>query len=244
MWPPLLICHELQCAENLGAIARLLGNFGFSGCRLSRPWVKDWESACRVAVDAAHLLEEFVVMPSLEEALEDVVYAVGTSFRACALRRHSITPEEGIKRLWEKSTQGKIALVLGGERRGLSDEELALCHEVVCIPTPGTKPSLNLAQAAAICLFLCAQQGKAPQEAPIEPRAPLGFLERLKQKMRHALLSAGFLNPQAPHYVFEELWQSLARANLSQREAELWLNAFKHVERHRLHVPPSTPSIK
>jgi tRNA/rRNA methyltransferase len=49
--------------------------------------------------------------------------------------------------------------------------------------------------------------------------------------MREALLEADFLNPQAPDYILEELWQSLARAGLSQREAELWVNAFKHAGR-------------
>jgi len=231
MWPPLLICHEMQCAENLGAIARLLGNFGCSGCRLSRPFVQDWKKARRVAVNAAELLKEFVVVQSLEEALEDVVYAVGTSFRPVVSGRKALSPEEGMRHLWERHTQGPVALVVGGERRGLSDEELALCQEFICIDTPGTKPSLNLAQAVAICLFLCAQHGAPPREAQVEPRATLGLLGRLRQHMRHALLCADFLNPQAPDYILDELWQSLARANLSQREAELWLNALKHMAR-------------
>jgi len=171
MWPPLLICHEMQCAENLGAIARLLGNFGCSGCRLSRPFVQDWKKARRVAVNAAELLKEFVVVQSLEEALEDVVYAVGTSFRPVVSGRKALSPEEGMRHLWERHTQGPVALVVGGERRGLSDEELALCQEFICIDTPGTKPSLNLAQAVAICLFLCAQHGAPPREAQVEPRA-------------------------------------------------------------------------
>jgi len=231
MWPPLLICHELQCAENLGAIARLLGNFGFSGCRLSKPWIQNWETARRVAVNAAGLLEEFVILPTLEEALEDVVYAMGTSFRKTVSKREALTPEEGIKRLWEKRSTGKVALLLGGERRGLSDEELSLCQDFICIHTPGEKPSLNLSQALAICLFLCSQHTNVPSASNLAPNAALGLLNRLKQQMRHALLSAEFLNPQAPDYILEELWQSLARAGLSQREAELWLNAFKHIAR-------------
>jgi len=231
MWPPLLVCHEVQCAENLGAIARLLGNFGFSGCRLSKPQVRDWEGARRTAVDAVELLEAFVVLPSLEEALGDVAYAVGTSFRSVVARRRALSPEEGIRHLWERSAQGKVALVLGGERRGLSDEELALCQAFISIPTPGTKPSLNLSHAVALCLFLCAQQTPPQPQGPVEPPAPLGLLHRLRHSMRQALLQAEFLNPQGPEPILQELWHSLARAHLSQREAELWLNAFKHMGR-------------
>jgi len=193
--------------------------------------VKDWEGARRVAVDAVGLLDTFRVVSNLEEALKDVSYAIGTSFRSEVGRRKALSPEEGAKRLWERHRGGKVAWVFGGERRGLSDEELSLCQEFVCIPTPGAKPSLNLAQAAAICLFLSAQQGQTPPQTHEEARASLGVLYRLRQKMHQALLAADFLNPQAPGYVLEELWQSLARAELSQREAELWLNAFKHIER-------------
>jgi tRNA/rRNA methyltransferase len=49
--------------------------------------------------------------------------------------------------------------------------------------------------------------------------------------MERVLLEAGFLNPQAPEHVLRELLHTLRRAALSQREAELWTSAFKHLER-------------
>ena len=49
--------------------------------------------------------------------------------------------------------------------------------------------------------------------------------------MQEVLLTAEFLNPQAPEHVLHELERTLLRARLTQREAELWLTAFKHLGR-------------
>jgi tRNA/rRNA methyltransferase len=134
--------------------------------------------------------------------------------------------------LAEESARGRVALVLGGEQRGLSDEELAVCADVLVIPTSEVQPSMNLAQAAAVLLFLCSREAaEAPQPAATEPGARMGTVNALSGRMREVLLSAQFLNPQAPEHVLHELEQTLLRARLTQREAELWLTAFKHLER-------------
>jgi tRNA/rRNA methyltransferase len=125
-----------------------------------------------------------------------------------------------------------VALVLGGEQRGLSDEELAHCAEVLVIPTSEVQPSMNLAQAAGVLLYLCGREGaKNPVPPAPEPGARIGTLNALSQRMREVLLTAQFLNPQAPEHVLHELELTLFRARLTQREAELWLTAFKHLER-------------
>jgi tRNA C32,U32 (ribose-2'-O)-methylase TrmJ len=59
-----------------------------------------------------------------------------------------VSPEEGVDRLTDGRGPWPVALVLGRRAAGLSDEELALCQDVACIPAPGPQPSLNVAQAA------------------------------------------------------------------------------------------------
>jgi tRNA/rRNA methyltransferase len=133
----------------------------------------------------------------------------------------------------QESERGRVALVLGGEQRGLSDEELAHCPDVLAIPTSEVQPSMNLAQAAAVLLYLCGREGATTSSPPqpVEPGARMGTLHALSERMRTTMLAAQFLNPQAPQHVLHELEQSLLRARLTQREAELWLTAFKHLER-------------
>jgi tRNA/rRNA methyltransferase len=59
----------------------------------------------------------------------------------------------------------------------------------------------------------------------------MGTVNALGERMKQVMLEAQFLNPQAPEHVLRELERSLLRAQLTQREAELWLTAFKHLGR-------------
>jgi tRNA/rRNA methyltransferase len=59
----------------------------------------------------------------------------------------------------------------------------------------------------------------------------MGTVHAMSEQMKQVMLEAQFLNPQAPEHVLRELERSLLRARLSQREAELWLTAFKHLGR-------------
>ncbi len=230
MWHPVLICHQLRSPDNLGAIARVMANFGLSELILSDPATHDFRGAERLGIKGEGILDTFSVALSLPEALKNVVYAVGTTSRTELKRFTPLTPEEGIARLATHSARGKVALVLGGEKRGLSDEELAWCHDVVVISTPGPQPSMNIAQAAGVLSYLVARAQHV--EPATEPSgANLGTVHALEKKMRDALLASEFLNPQAPDHVLKELTRSLVRGGLTQREAELWLAAFEHLRR-------------
>jgi tRNA/rRNA methyltransferase len=227
-----VVLHQTRSPDNLGAVARVMANFGFSRLILSDPATYAFRGAERLAVKGETVLERMAVARDLPEALTDCVYAVGTTSRTQLKGRIPLTPEEAVRRLAQESARGRVGLVLGGEQRGLSDEELAVCADVLVIPTSEVQPSMNLAQAAAVLLYLCGRESEqAPVAEPDEPGARMGTLTALGQRMQEVLLSAQFLNPQAPEHVLHELERTLLRARLSQREAELWLTAFKHLER-------------
>lgn len=227
-----VVLHQTRSPDNLGAVARVMANFGFSRLILSDPATYAFRGAERLAVKGEAVLERMAVAKDLPEALTDCVYAVGTTSRTQLKGRVALTPEEAVRRLAEESARGRVALVLGGEQRGLSDEELAHCTEVIVIPTSEVQPSMNLAQAAAVLLYLCGREGaQAPVPSAPEQGARMGTLNALSQRMQEVLLSADFLNPQAPEHVLHELERTLMRARLTQREAELWLTAFKHLGR-------------
>lgn len=232
MVSPVVICHQLRSPENLGAIARVMANFGFHSLILSDPATHDFRGVETLAVKADSVLDRLAIAPTLPEALATVVYAVGTTSRT-TLKRHSVlTPEQGVARLAEQASRGKVALVLGGEKRGLSDDELAWCHDVIAIPTPGPQPSMNLAQAATVLLYLCSRAQAREAVAPVPPGAPLALVHRLEERLREVLTRAEFLNPQAPDHALHELSRALVRGHLSAREVEVWLSAFEHLRRH------------
>lgn len=231
MVSPVVVCHQLRSAENLASVARAMANFGATELVLSDPQTHEFRAAGRIAVKADDVLERMAVANTLDEALQGVVYAVGTTSRDQLKRREPVTPEEGIARLAAHSARGKVALVLGGEKRGLSDEDLSRCQDVIVIPTPGPQPSMNLSHAAAVLLYLCARHQVAESKAVVAPGAPLQLVQKLEARAREVLLSAEFLNPQAPQHVLGELMRSLVRSEVTEREAQLWLSAFEHLER-------------
>ncbi len=228
----LVICHQLRSPDNLGSIARIMANFGLDQLILSDPQTHDFRGVERLGVKADPVLEKFAVAQSLEEALGSVVYAVGTTSRTQLKRLTPLTPEEGMDRLASHAARGKVALVLGGEKRGLSDDELSRCHDVIVIPTPGPQPSMNIAQAASVLIYLCsrAMRGAAPPTVE-PPGAPLQLVHRLEERLEATLLAAQFLNPQAPQHVLRELSRSLVKGRLTEREAQLWLAALEHLQR-------------
>lgn len=233
---PVVVVHQLRSPENLAAIARSMANFGFTDLILSDPQTHEFRAAGRIAVKADTVMDQFQVAQSLDEALSGVVYAVGSTSRTQLKRFTPLSPEEAVGKLAAHAARGRVALVLGGEKRGLSDDELSRCQDVLVIPTPGPQPSMNLSHAATVLLYLCSRH-EAPPPAPT-PGAPLGLVKRLESRMQDALLAAQFLNPQAPEHVLTELTRSLVRGQLTEREAQVWLAAFEHLRR----LSPSSAS--
>ncbi|MBI3185717.1 MAG: RNA methyltransferase [Myxococcales bacterium] len=241
-----VVCHQIRSPDNLGAVARLMVNFGFQRLTLSDPGTYAFREAAKMGVGAEPVLEKLQVAPGLGEALAESVYSVGTSSRARLKRRSTIAPEEGARRLAEASARGRVALVLGGEKRGMSDEDLSICQDVISVPTEESQPSMNLAQAAAVLLYLCAREDGRAAAPVVEESSPLSrgrervrvrvgaphsLLAEIEQSLGRALLASGFLNPQAPEHALRELLRSLARSGLSRREAEMWLSAARHLQR-------------
>ena len=226
-----IVLHQVQSPDNLGAVARAMANFGVERMVVSDPHIEDWERARCLAVHSEHVLEGMARVPDLKSALGDAVYVCGTTFRPEVGLRRALSPEAAVEKLHQRAKEGGVALVLGGERRGLSDEDLAECDDFLTIPTDPRQPSMNLAQSATVLLYLLSRAQTAPVAAPGAPAARIQTVQALEAVMRHALLQSGFLNPDASDYVLRELMQSLRRGGLTQREVELWAGAFRQMAR-------------
>jgi tRNA/rRNA methyltransferase len=234
-----VVLHQVQSPDNLGGVARAMANFDVTSLWLSAPETMDFAEAGKLGVRAGHVLSGLQVVSSLQAALAPCVYVLGTSSRRALDRRAGVDPETGVERLRTASARGPVALLLGGERRGLSDGELALCQDVAVIPTGDVQPSMNLAACAAVLLYLVARaDGAGVTPAASEPGAPRELLEVLRARMRSALLGADALNVQNPDAVLEEMLHTLDRSGLGRREAELWAAAFKQLARAVTGEPP------
>ncbi|BDG08743.1 RNA methyltransferase [Anaeromyxobacter paludicola] len=216
--------------ENLGAVARAMKNFGLSDWAIVDPRTLDFATARRVAVHSEELLDRPRVVATLDEAVADCAWVVGTSSRKVRGKRR-LLPEEVAREAAERAPAGLTAIVFGDERSGLTNEEIDRCHDLSAIPSLGEQPSLNLAQAALVyCYEVRARATSGRPPAPLPVAATDGELERLTASLRDLLRDGGFLAGPERHAV-KDLVAPLRRARLSGKEARLWIAALKKVGR-------------
>ena len=240
-----LVLHRPSSAENIGAVARVLKNFGLSRLVIVAP--PSWEGparsgpglaredvlarARRTARHASDLLDTAAVHRDLRSALAGSTWSCGTTSRAPE-GRPRLTPRELAAEVARRALAGPVAIVLGEERRGLSDGELELCQAVCTIPTRPEYDSMNLAQAAAVLAYeVSLASGVALPEAPEGPPARQETIEALWDRVRELLTRAGYLNPQNPEHILADWRRVLARAEPTQRETELLVAAARSVLR-------------
>jgi tRNA/rRNA methyltransferase len=244
-----VVLHRPQNAENIGAAARAMKNFGLR--TLAVVGASSWEGlprcggmevrplgilerATRLARHASDLLEGASFHPDLRSAVAEARWVCGTTSRTLP-GRPRLTPRELAAEVAARSADGEVALVFGEERRGLSDAELDLCQAVCSIPTHPDYDSMNLAQAVAVISYevglASASEGAgAAGEAGEEP-ARHRTVEALWERLEALLGHAGYLNPQNPEHILSDWRRLLARAEPTQREAELLVAAVRALER-------------
>jgi tRNA/rRNA methyltransferase len=219
-----VILDTPQLAENIGAVARVMANFGLSDLRLVRPrdgWPQQraWASAS----GADWPLDEARVFERLEDAIADLTLVLATTARPREAALPVITPREAAGRLRERiAAGGGAGLLFGGERAGLQADDIALCHAIVTIPVDARFHSLNLAQAVAINAYewRLTEDAAPPEkflglETPAEQAQVVGFYDQLEAELD----SAGFFHPpeKRPSMV-RNLRVMFGRAGLSAQE--------------------------
>lgn len=209
---------------NIGAAARAMKTMGLAQLALVAPKIYPSAEATARAAGADDVLANAVVYDSLHEAVGDCVMVYGTSARLRTLSSPIRTPEQSAEDLLRYAGQsGRVAVVFGRERTGLTNEELDLCHKVVMIPSNPDFSSLNLAAAVQIIGYeLCKQaqagiQTIAPDDERSEP-VSMEQLDHLYQHLEQALTEIGFLDPLKPRRLMRRLKQLFNRASLDQNE--------------------------
>jgi len=151
MTPPAVILSHPQMGENVGAAARAMKNFGLSELVLIAPKM-DWpnDKAQMVASGSGDILQNARVYPTAADALAPFNLVLAATARGRDVVKEIHTPEAGARRLRNACSQGvRTALLFGGERAGLDNEEMSLADAVITIPTADF-PSLNLGQAVLL----------------------------------------------------------------------------------------------
>lgn len=221
---PVVILNAPQLAENIGAVARVMANFGLSALRIVNPrdgWPQEraWASASGAdwPLNAARLFD------SVAEAIADLQLVYATTARPRELQMPILTPRQAAGELARAVAEGqRTGLLFGGERAGLETADVALCQAVVTIPIDPRFRSLNLAQAVAINVYEWGlTRTDAPPPAFREGAPPasgadmLGLFEHLERELE----TSGFFHPpeKTPAMV-QNLRAALSRARFTDQE--------------------------
>ncbi len=229
---------------NIGAAARAMANFGFSRLALVAPYEEHWREA-RSAVSAEDLLQHARVYPTLADAVASATLVLGTGSLTYRKPEQPVVPLPALPPLLAQEFErgGRIALVFGPEKHGLTRDDLSHCHRLIEIPTSARQPSMNLGQAVAVCLYELASHTQPPPiTAPPTPAAaPTGELDRLAGLIEQTMVAAGYSPRTMQSANRHDLRVLLRRLALTPHDARRSLGLFRRIV-WQLHRSGSTKS--
>jgi TrmH family RNA methyltransferase len=219
--------------NNIGAVARAMHGFGFADLRLVNDYSVGLETA-RSAVDASEILADAKQFASVAEAVADCSLVVGTT--AVGERKHlhplyTLAEGEGLVRAGLASA--RVALLFGSEKTGLNNDALSHCHWLMTIPmhqSPGLRhASMNLGQAAAVCLYELVRQTDTPPLNEPQLMASAEDLERVTELLAEVLAGIGYAQRRPASAERTEVRRMVRRMNLNQSDARRWIGVLRQL---------------
>lgn len=144
-----VLLEAIQDAGNLGSILRTAAAAGLTDVFLGPGCAQAWSPRVLRAAMGAHFQLRIHEHAALEQVLGRFA---GTSI--------ATQPDAGAT-LYEADLSGPVAWIFGNEGSGLTVPTAAMAQRALRIPMPGRVESLNVAAAAAICLFEEVRQKRA-----------------------------------------------------------------------------------
>lgn len=228
---------ETTHTGNLGATARAMKTMGLSRLHLVRPKTPPDAEALARASGADDLLAKAAIHSSLSDAIADCRLVIGSSARLRAVEWPLVEPPECARRLLGDARDGPVALVLGRERSGLTNEELAFCHFLVHIPTNPNFSSLNLGAAAQIFAYEIHQRLREGQgeTLPRENRdlATADALDGFHVHLSQTLVEIGFADPKQSGKLSRRLRRLFHRARPDWTEINILRGILSAAQGHK-----------
>jgi TrmH family RNA methyltransferase len=219
---------------NIGAAARAMANFGFRRLTVVAPYAPTWREA-RSAVGAPEILLNAVETATLGEAVAGATLVAGTGTLTYRKPEQQVVSLPDLAPLvaQEMARGGRVAVVFGPEKHGLTREDLSYCHILVEIPTDERQPSMNLGQAVAVCLYELAARvdcGARPDKADADlTAAPSGRLDLLSGVVEETMRAVGYSPRTMQAANRNDLRLLLRRLTLSERDLRRVLGLFRRI---------------
>ncbi len=223
-----VVLVETSHPGNIGASARAMKNMGLQELTLVNPKRFPDADATARASGADDILYEARVVDSVGEAIADCTLVLGMSAR----RRNVPIKTLDVRRaaVMARENTGRVAVMFGCERSGLSNNDLDKCHALVQIPT-ADYASLNLAMAVQVFAYEwfmgqeIAPETKDPKDLPTA-----AAMEHFYGHLESILIQTGFLDPNNPRQLMRRLRRIFNRAEIDPNELKILRGILSAVE--------------
>lgn len=204
-----------------------MANFGFDDLRLVKPYDLAFREAVS-AVGGAGVLSRARVFENVAEAVADCALVVGTTAATHRVPQHSVDRLEAASGAI-RAHAGRVALLFGSEKFGLSNDDMSFCHLLARIPTAPETPSMNLGQAVAVCLYeLVRESGEEPRASRF--RAMDGAeAEQMTAMLLEVLSKSGYTNRITAASTDQKIRRWIRRLRIGRADAPLLLGVLRQI---------------
>lgn len=223
---------------NIGGAARALKTMGLAHLAVVSPKRFPDPQAEWRAAGALDVLEAVQIFDSVDDAIADCHFVVGTSTRSRRIP-WPVKGADGVAAdILALPAGSRVAVLFGRETNGLSNDELQRCHCHLQIPANPDYPSLNLAMAVQVVCYELYKQasGSAPAAAWDRPAATMAQMEGLFSHLEGTLVASGFLDPENPGQTMTRLRRLFNRVCLDDTEVQMLRGIL-----HQLTPPAGNP---
>ncbi len=216
-----IILNRPRYPENIGAAARAMRNMGFERLIVVDPQNYDMSRVLKMATHAAvEVVEQIQVYEDLQTALEPLSYIIGTTARLGGQRQLVGSAARLAQKLAPISKENQVALLFGPEDRGLTNEDIRLCHELVNIPTAEFS-SLNLAQAVMVVCYELRRYNQPGGKTFVPRLANRHELDGMYAQLKDILVRISYIQPDNPDYFMNNLRHFGTRLKLRAKEVSI-----------------------
>jgi tRNA/rRNA methyltransferase len=216
-----IILNRPRYPENIGAAARAMRNMGFERLIVVDPQNYDMSRVLKMATHAAvEVVEQIQVYEDLQTALEPLSYIIGTTARLGGQRQLVGSASGLAQKLAPISKENQVALLFGPEDRGLTNEDIRLCHELVNIPTAEFS-SLNLAQAVMVVCYELRRYNQPGGKTFVPRLANRHELDGMYAQLKDILVRISYIQPDNPDYFMNNLRHFGTRLKLRAKEVSI-----------------------
>jgi TrmH family RNA methyltransferase len=229
-----IVLVDTQHPGNVGASARAMRTMGLDSLVLVRPAAHPDPAAAARAAGGADLLAHARVAGSVDEVIGDCGLVLGATARPRSANWRVLDAREAAAEAVAAAVSRPVAILFGGERNGLANEEIERCDALLRIPASGDYGSLNLAQAVQVVCYELAMARRGAGgagEAGFSEPASADDLRTMHAHVERVMRLSGFMHEGNAGQLGARVRRLLARAHPDAGEVRILRGFLAALER-------------